>query len=100
LLLSVWDQRGWAGVIAAKPKELYGLPCAYIFEIFLAKRARGHGIGRLMQSQLLSGICARHPYVFGHINDSNRPSLSTAFSLGRRVIETEYFFPLPSAAPI
>jgi hypothetical protein len=93
LLMSLWDKAGWIGVIAAKEKDLYGFPCSYIFEIFLAKRARGRGLGPLMQAQFLSKICTRFPYVYGHIDNSNQPSLRTAISLGRKIIETEYFFP-------
>jgi GNAT superfamily N-acetyltransferase len=92
LLLSVYDSLGWGGVIGGVALDFYGFPCLYIFEIFLAKRLRGKGIARTLQASFIRRLSDRFSHIYGHINDANLPSLRTAHSLNRKVVESEYFF--------
>ncbi|MGE0173945.1 MAG: hypothetical protein AB7T49_14205 [Oligoflexales bacterium] len=94
LLLSIGDQSGWAGVIAGEVKSYHGYPCLYIFELFLCKRLRGQKLARPLEAYFLRSLSNRFERVFGHIDDANQPSLRTAFSLGRSIIESEFFIPL------
>ena len=95
LLINVYDKQGWGGTIAAREQDLYGLPCLYVFELFLCARLRGKGLAVPLERSFLNSLSKRYPFVFGHIDHTNLPSLKTALAVGRRVIETEHFFPLP-----
>lgn len=93
LLCSLTDRAGWGGVIAGREHRFYGWSCLYIFEIFLVERLRGRRLAGLLQRFFLRSLSSRYSHVIGHIDDSNRSSLNTALSAGRRIVETEYFVP-------
>lgn len=94
LLFSLSDQHGWAGLIAGTMTDFMGTPAVYIFELFLSERMRGRHVAAHMQFRFLEAVKGRIPWVWGHIHSENLPSLKTAQSLGRKVIQTEYFVPM------
>lgn len=96
LLLSVYDEQGWAGVIAGKNSPLFGRDALYLNEIFLTKRLRGRGLSKVLQSQFLLKLKADDKIVWGHINRANEAAMKTALSLGRVPLQQEYFFTLES----
>lgn len=91
LVLGLYDQDGWGGLIAGQRRAFYGLPCLYLFENFIAERLRGQRLAGTLQRSFFSGLATRFSHVFGHIDDSNQASLKTALSMNRTIIETEYF---------
>lgn len=93
LLMSLWEGGNWVGVVAGREQRFYGHPCLYIFEIFLRASVRGQKLARPLQAEFLAKASDRYPQVFGHIDDPNSASLRTALSLGRKVAESEFFFP-------
>ncbi len=93
LLMSVYDAEGWAGAIAGRAKELYGKPCVYLFELFLAGRLRGKGLAAPFEAHFLRELAPRYSGVYGHISNSNPASLRTALAMRRSIVESELFFP-------
>jgi hypothetical protein len=96
LMLSVYDDQGWAGVIAGRSSPLYGREALYLNELFLTKRLRGRGLAKVLQSQFLLKLKSDFEIVWGHINRSNEASMKTALSLGRVPLQQEYYFTLDS----
>ena len=94
LVHSVYDAKGWAGVVAGQSNPFYNAPSIYIFELFLAERLRGKGLGRAMEALFVERVSDRFPYVWGNIHSVNTASLKTALGLGRQIVQTEYFVPL------
>jgi hypothetical protein len=95
LLLQVEDEKGnFLGIIAGQEQKLYGLQCLYIFEIFLCERVQGRGYAPNLQRSFLQHLHSRFSYVWGNIHDHNSPSLKTAQRAGRKIIQSEFFFPL------
>lgn len=93
-LLSVYDEQGWGGVIAGISSPLFGREALYMIEIFLAKRLRGRGLAKMLESQFLLKLKSDFEIVWGHIHRANEASLKTALSLGRVPLQQEYFFSL------
>ncbi len=91
LMMVVQDQFGLAALLAGQDRDLYGLPCLYMKENFIAERWRGKGLASWLQSVFLTQLRERYQYVFGHIDAINEASLKTALTCGREIIQTEYF---------
>jgi hypothetical protein len=94
LMLSIYDEQGWAGVIAGKRSPLFGLEALYMIELFLTKRLRGRGLAKVVESQYLLKLKSEFEIVWGHIHRANEASMKTALSLGRVPLQQEYFFSL------
>ena len=94
LLLSLYDDQGWAGVVAGKSSPLFGREALYMIELFLTKRLRGRGLAKVLESQFLTRLKADFEIVWGHIHRANEASMKTALSLGRTPLQQEYFFSL------
>lgn len=93
-LLSVYDEQGWAGIVAGKSFPLFGREALYLIELFLVKRLRGRGLAKVLESQFLSKLSSDFDVVWGHIHRNNVASMKTALSLGRTPLQQEYFFTL------
>ncbi len=73
-----------AGVFAARPGEVRGVPGWLVEEELLADRWRGRGLAPLLQRMALAHLdTATHPLVLGTIDAANQPSLRTARRVGR-----------------
>ena len=94
LLLSLYDENGWAGIVAGKSSPLFGEEALYMIELFLSKRMRGKGLAKVLESQFLSKMSHEFNIVWGHIHRANVASMKTALSLGRVPLQQEYFFNL------
>ena len=92
-LLVLNDAKGFCGVIAGIKSPLYGLPAIYMIESYLSKRWLGKKVAPAAHAIFLNKMSSRHKYVWGTIYDRNLSSLKTAQRIGRRIIETEYFYP-------
>jgi hypothetical protein len=92
LLASLADATGWCGAAAAREEALYGTQALYILEIFLVERWRGKGAAKAIDAALVASAASSYSIVWEHIHSENWPSLRLAFSQGRSVLETEYFF--------
>lgn len=90
-LLLLRDDKGFAGVFAGTDTSIYGLSAIYMIESYLSKRRVGQKIASLAHKNFLNQMSARYKYVWGTIYDKNNSSLKTALSVGRQIIETEYF---------
>ena len=82
----------FAGIICARKDNLYGHEAIYIMEELLIEKFRGKGFAKIMQ-RLFHKKFPDVEYIWGHILDDNKPSLRTAFSCGRKILERECFFP-------
>jgi len=91
-LLVARDEQGFCGVFAGTSSPIYGLPAVYMIESYLSKRWTGKKIAPLAHSIFLNKMANRFGYVWGTIYDQNLSSLNTALRIGRRIIETEYFY--------
>ncbi|MFZ1768797.1 MAG: hypothetical protein WAU00_06355 [Caldilinea sp.] len=84
----------YAGVIAALPDVVRGIPGWVMMEEMLDTRFRGRGLARPMQRLLLARLdTQRHRLVLGTINDANLPSLRTARGAGREEVGGWVFLP-------
>jgi hypothetical protein len=84
----------YAGVIAALPGVVRGIPGWVMMEEMLDARFRGRGLARSMQRLLLARLdTQRHGLVLGTINDANLPSLRTARGAGREEAGGWVFLP-------
>lgn len=90
-MLVVSDANGFCGVFAGIKSPLYGLPAIYMIESYLSKRWIGKKIAPIAHTIFLNEMAKRFGYVWGTIYDKNLSSLNTALSIGRQVVETEYF---------
>jgi GNAT superfamily N-acetyltransferase len=93
-LLSVYDEHGWGGIVAGKSSPLFGREALYMIELFIAKRLRGRGLAKVLESQFLTHLKTEFEIVWGHIHRENAASMKTALSLGRTPLQQEYFFSL------
>ena len=96
LLMSLQDDRGFAGLVAATTAPLFGRRALCMLELLLARRLRGKGVAAVVQSVFLAGQRSGADTVWGHIHATNLPSLRTAQKLGRRPVQQEYFVCLPT----
>ncbi|MEC5182283.1 GNAT family N-acetyltransferase [Arthrobacter sp. CG_A4] len=94
LLMSLRDDRGFAGLAAATMSPLFGRRAVCMLDLFLTDRWRGRGLAPAMQSAFLAGQNSGADTVWGHIHAGNMPSLRTAQKLGRRPVQQEYFISL------
>jgi hypothetical protein len=94
LLLKVLDRGALAGVFAGLPEPIYGLNAIYMIESFLLNSYVGKGFALPIHQYYLSHLAGRFGYVWGTIYNKNTTSMKTALRLGRKVIESEYFFEL------
>jgi hypothetical protein len=86
------DKIGFSGVLAGIDSPLYGLPSLYMIENFLSKRWIGKRMSSPLQAKFFNSLSSRYKFVWGTIYDKNLSSLKAAKRVGRRVIETEYFY--------
>lgn len=93
-LMCVYDSQGFAGLVAGRSSPLFGQEALYMIELFLVKRLRFQGLGKMLESQFIAKLSQDFDVVWGHINRQNMPSLQTALSLGRMPLQQEYFFTL------
>ena len=91
LLMTLQDDRGFAGLVAATTAPLFGRPALCMLELLLAGHLRGKGVAAVVQSVFLAGQRSGADTVWGHIHAANLPSLRTAQRLGRRPVQQEYF---------
>lgn len=94
LMTSISDAQGWAGLVVAKSSPLFGKKGLSMLDILVSKRLRGEGLGRKIQSHFVANLRDQFELVWGYIHSENIPSLRTAQSLGRTIIQQEYFFSL------
>ena len=95
-LMTISDANGVAGLISAERSPLFGRDALLIKELFLTKRVRFRGLGKVMESLFLTNLKSSVDVVWGHIHRENEPSLRTALALGRMPLQQEYFFSLSS----
>lgn len=95
-LMTISDADGVGGLIAAESSPLFGLEALAIKELFLTKRLRYRGLGKILESQFLAKLKTDFDIVWGHIHRENEASLRTALALGRMPLQQEYFFSLSS----
>lgn len=85
-----------AGVFAARPDEVRGVPGWVVEEELLADGLRGRGFAALLQRLALERLDARaHPLVLGTIDAANEPSWRTARRVGRADVGGWVFVPDP-----
>ncbi|MBA2662563.1 MAG: GNAT family N-acetyltransferase [Bradymonadaceae bacterium] len=73
-----------AGIIAARPGTLRGLPGWEMVDEILDQSYRGQGLAAPMQHAFFQQLDTQtHPLVLGTIDDANTPSLRTALRVGR-----------------
>jgi L-amino acid N-acyltransferase YncA len=73
-----------AGVFAARPGEVNGIPGWLVEEEFLGDALRGRGLASTLQAMALARLDASaRPLVMGTIHALNEPSLRTARRVGR-----------------
>ena len=97
LLMSLRDDHGFAGLVAATISPLFGRPALCMLDVLLTERLRGKGLAPTVQSSFLAGQRSGLDTVWGHIHARNLPSLRTAQKLGRRPAQQEYFVGLPAS---
>lgn len=74
-----------AGVFAARPGEVRGIPGWLVEEMLLGDALRGRGLATRLQRAALAELDTSHaPLILGTINARNEPSLRTARRVGRR----------------
>lgn len=81
-----------AGIICGERESLYGHDAIYIFEELLFQKFRGQGLAKTMQ-RIFHNQFPEVKYIWGHILNENKPSLKTALSCKRKILEKEVFFP-------
>jgi hypothetical protein len=91
-LLLITDNLGFCGVVAGIKSSLYGLSSIYMIENYLSKRWTGKKASSVAQRYFLNNMHPNFKYVWGTIYDKNQSSLNSALRLGRKIVETEYFF--------
>jgi hypothetical protein len=91
-LLLITDELGFCGVVAGITSPLYGLTSIYMIENFLSKRWVGKKVSPVAQSHFFKSVSPDFKYVWGTIYDKNLSSLKTALRVGRKIVETEYFY--------
>lgn len=73
-----------AGVFAARPGEMHGIPGWLVEEELLGDALRGRGLAPTLQRMALARLDTNaHPLVMGTIHAANAPSLRTALRVGR-----------------
>lgn len=91
-LLLITDDLGFCGLVAGIKSPLYGLPSVYMIENYLSKRWVGKKVSPIAQSHFFKSVSPTYKYVWGTIYDKNLSSLNTALRVGRKIVETEYFY--------
>lgn len=91
-LLLIEDEIGFCGVVAGIKSPIYGLPSVYMIENYLSKRWIGKKVSPIAQVAFLNNVQHSYKHVWGTIYDKNLSSLNTALRVGRKIIETEYFY--------
>jgi hypothetical protein len=91
-LLLITDDLGFCGVVAGIKSPLYGLPSVYMIENYLSKRCIGKKVSPVAQTYFLKNVHTSYKHVWGTIYDKNLSSLNTALRVGRKIVETEYFY--------
>jgi L-amino acid N-acyltransferase YncA len=83
--LFVVEHRGrMAGVFAARPGEVHGIPGWLVEEELLGDALRGRGLAPTLQRMALARLdTSAHTLVMGTIHAANAPSLRTARRVGR-----------------
>ncbi len=94
LLMSLRDDQGFAGLVAATISPIFGRRAVCMLEIILTERLRGKGLASAVESSFLAGQRSGADTVWGQIHAENLPSLRTAHKLRRRPVQQEYFVPL------
>ena len=83
-----------AGLIAARPEPLLGLPAWVVVAEVLDAPFRGRGLGPAIQRHLVERLPG-DGWLWGTIAAGNAPSLRTAARVGRRVIGGWGFIDVP-----
>ncbi|MBY0554351.1 hypothetical protein K2P97_07475 [bacterium] len=91
-LLLITDESGFCGVVAGIKSPLYGLPSVYMIENYLSKRWIGKKVSPVAHTYFLKNVHPSCKHVWGTIYDKNLSSLNTALRVGRKIVETEYFY--------
>lgn len=94
LLMTLRDDHGFAGLVAATISPIFGRRAVCMLDVFLTERLRGRGLAPAVQSTFLTGQRSGADTVWGHIHAGNLPSQRTAQKLGRRPVQQEYFVSL------
>lgn len=94
LLMTLRDDHGIAGLVAATISPIFGRRAVCMLDVFLTERLRGRGLAPAVQSTFLTGQRSGADTVWGHIHAGNLPSQRTAQKLGRRPVQQEYFVSL------
>ena len=94
LLMTLRDDHGFAGLVAATISPVFGRRAVSMLDVFLTERLRGKGLAPAVQCTFLTGQRSGGDTVWGHIHARNIPSLRTAQKLGRRPVQQEYFVSL------
>jgi hypothetical protein len=94
-VLSVYHQDRWAGVVAAGRGDERAAGGFCMVESFLDRPLRGRRLAGALQRRLVEALPDRgNDSLWGTIHRLNTPSLRTAQSVGRRVVETWWFVDL------
>jgi hypothetical protein len=85
LVLEVFVDGAWAGLIAALPDLLAGIRGLQVEEIVLTKGARGQRLGPAVHQRFARFVAATDPaaILMGSISEKNAPSLRTSLRAGR-----------------
>lgn len=92
LLFTIYIDGTFAGLIAGYESDYNGIKGVCILEELLFHSYRGKGYGPQIQNAFANKLRGKYKILWGTISAKNAPSLKTALSNRRKVIETDYFF--------
>ncbi|EGU57563.1 hypothetical protein VINI7043_07105 [Vibrio nigripulchritudo ATCC 27043] len=81
-------------IIAGVNSYIGDLRSFYIIEKYIFPKFRGNGYSKICEIILKNELYNKFNFIWGTINDSNKPSLYSALSSGRKIIKTNILIPL------
>ncbi|MEM9489213.1 MAG: GNAT family N-acetyltransferase [Myxococcota bacterium] len=90
-----WIDDTWAGLVAARHEDIFGLSGHCVVEEILTRPFRGFGLGIALQRHLIERLEPHgHDLIWGTIDARNLPSRKTAERVGRTDIGGWIFIPV------
>jgi hypothetical protein len=94
-LFDVLVQGGWAGLLAARPVAVGGMPGAVVIELVLDHPHRGRGYGPALSTLLAKALpLAGDQALFGTVHYENKSAYRAALASGRVDVGGEVVIPL------
>jgi hypothetical protein len=85
----------YAGVVAGRVEDKYGVKGICVLEKVLFSKFRKQGFGSDFQQLFINEMAKKDfKIIWGNIFHENHGSLKTAQSTGRQIVETSYFLPI------